>query len=188
VKRSPDDSSDDALIRRLGRGDEGAFDPLYDRHAGWVFGLARRLGGGDEDCAADVLQETFGWLVARAPDIELRVPMRSMLYPVVRHSVLTWKRRSRRDPGLEMPESILDRREGPERADLADLAEILRALDEAHREVVLLRYLEEMELREIAAALDLPLGTVKSRLHHALARIRAHPRAGAYFEEKNDEV
>lgn len=179
-----DKTPDDVLVTRLARGDEDAFDLIYARHERWVFGLARRLGR-DDDCAADVMQETFGWLVARAPEIELRVPLRSLLYPVVKHGVLSWKRRGRRDPGLEAPESLTDPQASPEREDLADLAEILRALDDDHREVVLLRFLEEMELRDIAAALGIPLGTVKSRLHHALGRVRAHPRARHYFEEKS---
>jgi len=52
------------------------------------------------------------------------------------------------------------------------LAHMVKALPEAQREVVLLRFGDDLNLAEIALALDLPLGTVKSRLHHALKKLR----------------
>jgi RNA polymerase sigma-70 factor (ECF subfamily) len=57
----------------------------------------------------------------------------------------------------------------------AELAAALAGLSPPQREVVLMRFVDDLELAEIAAALDVPLGTVKSRLHHALARLRDDP-------------
>ena len=56
-----------------------------------------------------------------------------------------------------------------------ELAEALRTLPAGQREVLLMRFVDDLELAEIAAALELPLGTVKSRLHHALATLREAP-------------
>ncbi|MEZ6196254.1 MAG: sigma-70 family RNA polymerase sigma factor [Planctomycetota bacterium] len=167
------DTRDSDLVARVATGDEGAFDELYRRHHRWVHGLARRLGG-DGECADDVLQETFGWLAMRAPALDLRVPMRSLLDPVVRHGVLTWKRRNRREGALEAPEDRPGDLSEPA-DDLADLAEILRSLGEEHREVVLLRHLDGLELSEIAAALGVPLG----RSSPAPPRARPDPGAPA---------
>ena len=55
-------------------------------------------------------------------------------------------------------------------------------LPETHREVVLMRFVDGLSLDEIATALDIPLGTVKSRLHNALNALRADPRVRKYFE------
>ncbi|HEY8347637.1 MAG TPA: sigma-70 family RNA polymerase sigma factor [Symbiobacteriaceae bacterium] len=64
-------------------------------------------------------------------------------------------------PGVELP---LD----------GDVWDAVRALDERYRAVVVLRFLNDMQLDEIATALDIPLGTVKSRLHTALKLLRRH--------------
>ena len=65
----------------------------------------------------------------------------------------------------------------------SELARALAALSEAQREVLLARYVDGMTLAEIAGALDIPLGTVKSRLHNALRRLREDGRTRKYFLE-----
>lgn len=55
-----------------------------------------------------------------------------------------------------------------------DVWDAVRALDERYRAVVVLRFLNDMQLEDIATALDIPLGTVKSRLHTALKQLRGH--------------
>jgi RNA polymerase sigma-70 factor (ECF subfamily) len=65
----------------------------------------------------------------------------------------------------------------------AELAAALAALSEEQREVVLLRFLDEMTLDEIAEALNVPTGTIKSRLHRALEILRNDPRTHDYFLE-----
>ena len=64
-----------------------------------------------------------------------------------------------------------------------ELAAALRRLPDAQREVLLMRFVDGLLLEEISAALDIPLGTVKSRMHHALAALRADEAARAYFED-----
>ncbi|MFZ5816789.1 MAG: RNA polymerase sigma factor [Bacillota bacterium] len=59
-----------------------------------------------------------------------------------------------------------------------DVWDAVRSLDERYRAVVVLRFLNDMSLEEIAAELDIPLGTVKSRLHAALKQLRKHLNAG----------
>ena len=56
-----------------------------------------------------------------------------------------------------------------------ELTQTLAGLSDAHREILLMRFVDEMTQPEIAVALDVPLGTVKSRLHHALLVIRQSP-------------
>jgi len=66
-------------------------------------------------------------------------------------------------------------------SELDGLAAALGVLPELHKEVLLMRVVDEMSMAEIAAALSIPVGTVKSRLHHALAALRADPRTKRYF-------
>ena len=73
--------------------------------------------------------------------------------------------------------SVPEKREGPaEAASKKESGERLRqavdALPEGTRDVVLLRFFAEASLKEVSAALDIPLGTVKSRLHYGLKRLR----------------
>ena len=63
-----------------------------------------------------------------------------------------------------------------------DLRQILKRLSEEHREVLLLRFVDGLDLAEIARAMDIPLGTVKSRLHNALETLRADPSTKQFFE------
>jgi RNA polymerase sigma-70 factor (ECF subfamily) len=64
-----------------------------------------------------------------------------------------------------------------------DLRAALAWLPRAQAEVVVMRFTDEMSLEEIAQALSIPLGTVKSRLHHALAALREHPRTRRWHTE-----
>ena len=69
-------------------------------------------------------------------------------------------------------DDLADRLPLPERPASSDLDRLLATLSEAHREVVLLRFVDDLSLPDIAVALNLPVGTVKSRLHYAIDVLR----------------
>lgn len=180
--------SDDDLLRAVARGDATAFEALYRRHRDWTFRVACRFCRGPED-AADVVQETFAYLLARAPRLRLTARLTTYLYPVVRSIAVERIRRQRRmrlggvgegpdaavDPtGPALPATGLD----------PALEAAVAALPEGQREVLLMRAVDEMSLAEIAVALGIPVGTVKSRLHHALAALRADERVRGIFENE----
>jgi len=175
--------SDQELIGRANRGDSDAFEALYHRYRDWVYRMAWRFTGNQSD-ALDVLQETFAYLLGKFPGFELTAAMTTFLYPVVRHTSLAVRRKNRR---FASDEETLDAlvapvSQQPERS-RSELAAVLVALPEAQREILLMRFVDGMSLREIAAALDVPLGTVKSRLHHALQTLRSDRRTRDYFIE-----
>ena len=64
-----------------------------------------------------------------------------------------------------------------------ELAAVLAILPEEQREVLLMRFVDDMSLQEIAVALDIPIGTVKSRLHNSLRTLRNDHRTKDYFLE-----
>jgi RNA polymerase sigma-70 factor (ECF subfamily) len=64
----------------------------------------------------------------------------------------------------------------------SELADAMAGLSPAHCQAMLLRFVDELSIDEIAAATGVPSGTVKSRLHHAIAALRADPRMKRFFD------
>jgi RNA polymerase sigma-70 factor (ECF subfamily) len=171
---------DEELIERMNRADAEAFEVLYRRYRDWVHRLAWRFTGNEAD-ALDVLQETFIYLLKKSPGLQLTASMTTFLYPVVKHLSLNIRRRRSPVADDEALTAIPD--PATAGASRAELAAALAALSEEHREVVLMRFVDDMSLDEIAGALAIPSGTVKSRLHRALETLRNDPRARDYFLE-----
>jgi RNA polymerase sigma-70 factor (ECF subfamily) len=173
--------SDEELIELANRGDSDAFEALYWRYRDWVYRLAWRFTGDRED-ALDVLQETFIYLLKKFPGFRLTTSMTTFLYPVVKHLSLTIRRKnhfatSAEEELTELP-AVVSQEASSRRA---ELAAVLGVLPGQQREVLLMRFVDDMSLQEIAAALNIPVGTVKSRLYHALQRLREDRRTRDYF-------
>lgn len=160
--------SDLELVQRANRGEVEAFEALYRRHRDWVVGLAERYTGNRDD-ALDVLQDAFAHLFGRFPGFTLTAQLKTYLYPVVRH--LAFDRLRRRRPEVDV-DTLADTLPAPPAVADGDLTRLLALLPAGQREVLMLRYADDLSLAQIAAALDIPLGTVKSRLHGALAALK----------------
>ena len=182
---SRDSRGDETLIALINQGDATAFEVLYQRHRDWVANLAFRFMG-DRDLALDVLQETFLYVLKKFPGFRLTCQFRSFLYPAVRNLSIAARRKADRlqsgdDGTLEQIVAPPSCDEGD--SDRAQLSIVLTRLPEAQREVLLLRFVDGLNLDEIAVALEIPTGTVKSRLHHALAALRKDERTRDFFSE-----
>jgi RNA polymerase sigma-70 factor (ECF subfamily) len=175
--------SDQELIELVNEGDPDAFEVLYRRYRDWVYHLAWRFTGNQQD-ALDVLQETFIYLLGKLPGFRLTASMTTFLYPVVKHLSLTLRSKNRR---FTSDEEILRELPAPAsretQSSRSELAAVLTVLPDEQREVLLMRFVDDMTLQEIATALNIPIGTVKSRLHHALQRLRHDRRTRDYFLE-----
>lgn len=186
METQPEDTrADEALIALINQGDAEAFEVLYRRHRDWVVNLAFRLMG-DRQLALDVLQETFLYVLRKFPGFVLTCQFRSFLYPAVRNLSIAARQKSAR---IQSSEAIdLDQFEAPRentdaQSSRAHFAAVIADLPESQREVVLLRFVDGLSLDEIAEAMDVPTGTVKSRLHNALAALRKDPRTREFFFE-----
>ena len=105
----------------------------------------------------------------------------TFLYPVVKHLPLTAA--ARQDGGGSGSAGDDGRSEEPSpQQGLEDLRVVLSAVPEIHREVLLMRYVDDMSLEEIAHALSIPLGTVKSRIHNALKMLSEDERTRRFFQ------
>jgi RNA polymerase sigma-70 factor (ECF subfamily) len=164
------ENDDQALTALANRGDPAGLEGLYRAHGQWVAALARRFVG-DPDDALDVMQEVFAYLFDRFPGFELTSTMRAYLYPVVRNQSISLIRKRHKvveiDRGSRPPAELTFWPDEP-----GDLERLLAGLDEETQELLLLRFGLGLKLEEIATALSIPTGTVKSRLHNALKSLR----------------
>jgi RNA polymerase sigma-70 factor (ECF subfamily) len=111
--------------------------------------------------------------------------MTTFLYPVVKNLSLTAARRRYRMINDEtvLAEAAAKAAEGTT-GTRTELAAVMAGLPEAQRETVLMRFVDGFTLEEIGQVLGIPVGTVKSRLHLALAALRESPRVNQYFRDQ----
>jgi len=175
------DISDEGLLRQYLAGDSRAFDQLSERHRDWILAVAVRFCG-DRDLAEDVAQDTFRVLMENAPGLNLTARLRTYLYPIVRRIALRSLERSRRAQDTGVDPDALTAFPHPAGSFLRrDLTALMRELPAEQSEVVILRFVDELSLQEIADATGVPLGTVKSRLHAAIEKLRSDPRTRDAF-------
>ena len=175
-------ASDLELIAAMNSGDEVAFETIYFRYREWVISLARRFTGCDS-LANDVLQETFLYFLRKFPGFVLTSQLKTFLYPAVRnHSLNAIAKTSKFHSGTE-GQKLLNNLPSPATLPGAadDFDAILSTLSDDHREILMLRFLDGLSMAEIAEATGIPLGTAKSRLHHALSRLREDRKTREYF-------
>jgi len=178
-----DPRTDAQIVAAINDGDAAAFEVLYFRHRDWVVNLACRFTS-NEDLALDVMQETFIYFLRKFPGFRLTANLKTFLYPAVKNLSIAASRKSRRYRSGEAEQDILaNLPSAAVPAETGDLAIVLENLSEEHREVLLLRFVDGLSLAEIAAAMSIPLGTVKSRLHNALGTLRQDPRTKDFFEQ-----
>jgi RNA polymerase sigma-70 factor (ECF subfamily) len=180
---SASESTDQELIAAINAGDATAFETLYLRHHDWVIHLAHRFTG-DSEAALDVMQETFLYFLKKFPGFRLTAHLKTFLYPAVRNLSIAARHKAQR---YQATEAQLEKIENTaaENANVAtsELQAVLAGLSEEHRETILLRFVDGMSLAEIAEAMEIPLGTVKSRLHIALQTLRNDKRTREFFEK-----
>ena len=176
------------LVEQCRRGDAQAFARLVALHEGMVFNLAARLLGDGEE-ARDVSQDVFLQVYRTLGRFEGRSSLKTWIYRiVVNHSRnrQRWWRRRRRDRACGLDDisakdemKLTERSSGQSPYDQLARGEKARRMQKAlgglsfdHRAILLLREVEELSCEEIATALSVPEGTVKSRLSRAREALR----------------
>lgn len=178
---APVDDSDDALLVRTGQGDRDAFETLYDRFVPRVFGLVKKVVRDptlSRDTTQDVLTEL--WRTAPRFDPERGNAVAWILTLAHRRAVDTVRReQSARDRA-----DVVGRREDAQRPfdDVSEAVTMadehsqvrgaLDALTDLQRQAIELAYFEGMTYREVSERLDVPLGTIKTRMRDGMIRLR----------------
>lgn len=170
---------DSKLILGLQNGNLEALGVLYDEHRRLVFRTALAITG-DAEAAADLLQEVFLRLHRFASHIDSGRPLEPWLYRMTTNLSYTWVKRHNRL--LRPLEDVADWLTGNRKDIPAVRSEIneswrqiqqaMSSLPLAHRGVVVLYYIDDLSIQEIADILDIPVGTVKSRLHYSRQALR----------------
>jgi RNA polymerase sigma-70 factor (ECF subfamily) len=155
--------SEAALVRAARRGDPRAADELFRRH--WP-GACRAafLVAGDRAAAEDIAQEAFVKAFAALDRFDRRRPLAPWLHRIVVNRAIDWVRARRPEQTHDDTPAPAARAEGLS----GELSAALGALAADHRAVIVLRYLLEYTPGEIATMLELPRGTVNSRLRRGL--------------------
>ena len=181
------------LVRAAQRGDDSAFEELVRTYEKRVYHLALRMCGNVDD-AYEVAQEAFlsAWKGMRF--FRGDSSFSTWLYRLTSNAAIDFLRRQRRQGGsdgvslddedmfLEVADPAPSPHQQAERLELRDaLARGLGALSPEHRQVLLLRELQGLTYEEIAAALELDLGTVKSRIARAREKLRKYLVASGNF-------
>ena len=172
------------LVRRACAGDRAAQEDLVRRHRRSMFLLALQLLGNRDD-ALDVVQDAFLRFFTTLKRFDVRRPLKPWLYQIVRNRVIDLYRRRRvrrhesldrtdgSSPVLELRDPSVDPERATARIELrARLWRALGELSPKQREILVLRDYQDLSYAEIAAALNIPIGTVMSRLHGARKRLR----------------
>lgn len=161
-------------------GDRDAMGELLARHESMVFTVCRRLLGNDPD-AADATQDTLIKLVTRLETYDGRAKFSTWAYRVASNTCLDELRRRKRRPEPGLPGVEVEGQElavayvdGPDLVpDRLDIEWAVTTLQEDFRVPVVLRDLCDMDYASIAEALDLPIGTVRSRISRGRAALAA---------------
>jgi RNA polymerase sigma-70 factor (ECF subfamily) len=170
--------SEKEMVTRAQNGDRNAFSELVRVHAQGVLNVICRMCG-DVQLAEDAAQETFLRAWQNLPAYRPQTPLRSWLYRIAVNAGTDMLRKEKRifsddieDLGLPdgrpSPESLVSHRERTIMVQKAILS-----LPEASRAVLVLREYEGMSYQEISSTLDIPVGTVMSRLNYARKTLRA---------------
>ena len=185
-----DRTDEELLLDYRSRSDRPAFEELVRRYEKELYGYLRHYLG-DADMADDVFQQTFLQVHLKCDQFEVGRKVRPWLYTVATNQAIDYQRRNRRHKAASLDRrlqsdiegemgslvELLDGDEaGPsEEAEAAEQCGQLRAavddLPEQTRQVVLLVYFKLLKYREAAEILDIPVGTVKSRLHAAVQKL-----------------
>lgn len=200
-KNSPSLSdSDEELLSRFLKGESEAFGLLLRRHERELFGYLRRYLS-DNSLAEDVFQTTFLQVYQKASQFDVSRKVRPWLYAIATHQAIDLLRKvgKRNLYSLDQPpdsdssskgslaETIITNEKDPleglglqesrERVQLA-----LDQLPEHLKLVVILTYYQGLKNREVADIMNIPVGTVKSRLHTAMARLQGLYQGGEFHE------
>jgi RNA polymerase sigma-70 factor, ECF subfamily len=160
--------TDEELVRHLGRGDETALRELLHRYERPLSHFIYRHTGGRD--IEDLYQETWLRVVRHATRFDPTRRFSTWLFQIAVNLCRDWYRRIPPDPAT-VTEVATGAPELVRAESALDAARLLASLPEPQREVLILRYYHDMTEDEVAAILNCPKGTVKSRMHHALARL-----------------
>ena len=171
---------DHALVDRIAAGDHEALHTLYERHRGALVAYLR-LFTTDQGQIEELVQDTMVAAWTGAGRFAGHSTVRSWLFGIARRRAADTLRRKRPVVADAELDALPDPAPGPEawavaQASQAHLVATIQRLSPIHQEILVLIFVHQHSYLEVAEILDIPLGTVKSRLGNARKALRAHVR------------
>jgi RNA polymerase sigma-70 factor (ECF subfamily) len=166
------------LVRAMARRDPSAWEAMYERHVGDVYGVVYHLVGGDRDLAEDINQEVWLLAIERFDRFDHgKGAFRDWLLGIARHRVLRHHRRATSRVIEGRPEGVSDVLPPPELVEGLERAGVVRAallsLHRESRQVLMDKYAEGLSVAEIAARSGRSAKGVESLLSRARVQLRA---------------
>ena len=161
--------TDAVLAVRCQLGEIEAFDQLVERFHPALYSYSRRLTG-DDDAASDAVQDIWVRVVRGLPGLREPPRLRSWIFSIAHRTLMDRLRERYADrevTGVDMAEPAAEPADLTAEEQSVAVQVALESLPLIEREILTLFYLRELSLSEISAALDLPIGTAKSRLFRA---------------------
>jgi RNA polymerase sigma-70 factor, ECF subfamily len=201
MKPSLEKLTDAELLQRYASGDENAFREIVNRYKDSLYAFLRQFLN-RPDLVEDVFQETFLQLFTSRKSFDVNRPLRPWLFTIAANKAKDALRKAHRTTtvpigtisetedmsfdemlnALEsyntLPDDELQRSETAARVD-----EVIASMPEGLREILILAYFNKFSYKQMADALSIPIGTVKSRLHTAVARFARDWKASVGSEE-----
>ncbi|MSP38514.1 MAG: sigma-70 family RNA polymerase sigma factor [Deltaproteobacteria bacterium] len=187
-------STDAECVERLQRGETDAFEPLIRRHQKTIFNLVYRMLG-DYDEAAEVSQEAFLSAYKAINTFRGDANFSTWLYRIALNHATTRRKtlnlRQQRYVAIENSDAATDPQLGPaetlEKKEVRErVQQAMNSLDPDDATVILLRDLHDTPYEEVARVLEIPIGTVKSRLHRARQALKVE--LASYFKARRKAV
>jgi RNA polymerase sigma-70 factor, ECF subfamily len=201
MKQSLEKLTDAELLERYAKGDENAFREIVNRYKDSLYAFLRQFLN-RPDLVEDVFQETFLQLFTSRKSFDINRPLRPWLFTIAANKAKDALRKAHRTTtvpigtisddedmsfdemlnALEsyntMPDDELQQAETTARVD-----EVIASMPEGLREILTLAYFNKFSYKQMADVLGIPIGTVKSRLHTAVARFARDWKASVGSEE-----
>ncbi len=157
------------LVMRAAKRDEQAFTQLIDLFDRRLLYFVRRMIP-DPNSVLDIVQETWIYVYRSLPQLREPQAFQSWMFRIARGFIVKHHRTTGVLAQIAWDADVVDDHAEEERFTAEQAAGVhlaLGRLSMAHREILLLRFLEDFSMEEIAATLDIAVGSAKSRLHHA---------------------
>ena len=196
--RITNEPTDEELAEDALHGDDGAFRTLIERYHDVLLRFLMRMTGSRET-AEDAFQDTFLQILQSLHTFDFSRSLKPWLFTIAANKARDLMRRAQRRPAASLSRSVGEEGESPAFVDLLAIdlpgpsdamereelsAMVQRAIDTMSprmREILLMAYFQRLNYQQIAELLDIPLGTVKTRIHHAIRKLRDDPVAKKHF-------
>jgi RNA polymerase sigma-70 factor (ECF subfamily) len=180
------DITEQRIIQRAKNGDRNAFAELVDLYKDKVYHVSYRMLGNRQE-AEDVAQETFLRVYTNLDNYDPQYKFSTWIYRIASNLSIDILRKRKKNlsidaevsgaEGMDWHERLADTGKGPEEEVLTDelqeeVQDAIMELNPKYRAVMLLRYIEDLSLQEISEAIQLPISTIKTRIHRGREALR----------------